>query len=200
MRRLFALAVVVLHGLLILLLLSGVRLRPDAQRQVPVFVSIWITPPSPKPQAEEAKKSPEAAPEPEPRPAVTLQPPAEPESDPDVEPVPTAAPLVDWMRESALAARRAAAEPQKRGTFSDPPGALRKPCEPKKSSMEWHEGEGRRFGMSGIFPFVVVGNCVVTIGFFTCDMNPMPPDTHILDDMTDHDRIRASVPDKEMCE
>jgi hypothetical protein len=199
MRRLFALAVVALHGLLILLLLSGLRLRPDAERQVPAFVSIWITPLSPVSPVAETRKSREAATAPAPRTALALPPPAEPEAD--REPVPTTAPRVDWMRESALAARRAAAEStQKRETFSDPPRALRKPCEPRKSSMEWNGAEDRRYGMNGIFPYVKIGNCMVSIGFFACELGSSPPNTHILDDMKDRDRIRASVPDKEMCE
>ncbi len=66
--------------------------------------------------------------------------------------------------------------------------------------MEWNGPEDRRYGMDGIFPFVKIGNCTFTIGFFTCDLGSSPPNTHILDDMKDRDRIRTSVPDKEMCE
>jgi len=46
---------------------------------------------------------------------------------------------------------------------------------------------------------VRLGNCVVSIGFFSCT-GSSAPNTHILDDMKDRDRPRTSVPDTELCE
>ena len=63
MRRLFALAVVVLHVLLLALLMSGVRLRVQPEREGRVFVSLWfpvVEPESPDALREEV--SPPTAP------------------------------------------------------------------------------------------------------------------------------------------
>ena len=201
MRRLFALAVVVLHGLLLLLLVAGQRLRPDPARNAPAFVSVWITLPPVLVKGPETPVTPAVARLP--RIARSEETSGPDEIEPaEAQPPSTEAaitPRVDWVGEAARAARRAAAESEKREGFSDPPKALRKPCEFRKPSMEWNGREDRRVGMDGIFPYVRLGNCVVSLGFFSCT-GSSAPNTHILDDMKDRDRPRTSVPDTELCE
>ena len=124
MRRLFALAVVALHALLILLLVSGQRLRPEPEQEVPSFVSIWITPVAPVVIEEPDVSVPTAEAEP-PRLARKDE---DSRSDsveasgpePSTASEPATTPRVDWLGEAALAARRSAAEPEKREVFSDP--------------------------------------------------------------------------------
>lgn len=202
MRRLFALAVVVLHGLLLLLLVSGQRLRPDPEREVPSFIGVWITPMPrvPRPVEEPESSDPAVVELPARAPSDEAREPDEIELQPGAASETATTPRVDWMGEAALAARRAAAVPAKREGFGDPPKVLRKACVFHKPSMEWNGPDDQRAGMVGIFPYVRIGTCMISVGFFSCTLDPMPPNTHILDDMKDRDRIRASVPDKEECE
>jgi hypothetical protein len=122
--------------------------------------------------------------------------------------VPESNPRIDWSREAALAAaaaaRAASAAEDKPTTFSPPPQVLRKPCQPKESSMKW---QPPRFGMAGTdgglhLPYVNLGKrCVIGLGFFGCDMGELPEvNGHLLDDMHDPNRSRSSVPAVDACE
>jgi hypothetical protein len=116
-------------------------------------------------------------------------------------------PRIDWSREAAIAAAvaaRAASTAEDKATFSPPPKVLRKPCQPKESSMKW---QPPRVGMAGTdgglhLPYVSLGKrCVIGLGFFGCDMGELPEvNGHLLDDMHDPSRSRSSVPAVDSCE
>jgi hypothetical protein len=209
MRRLFALAVVVLHVLLVALLMSGVRLRVDPDQEGRVFVSLWF------PVVE--RMLPEALPESSPStPAPRSTTPGSAvrvveESAAETTPVETAAistptplPAVDWSRQGTLAAQRAAAKAAQgeQKTFSPSPVTIPEPCKPKKSSMAWNGQEDRKVVWAGPLPVFKVGKrCIVTIGFFACNLNEIPEaNSHLLDDMRKPDRATSSVPDPNICD
>jgi hypothetical protein len=134
----------------------------------------------------------------------------QPESPLQIQPItaPVTTPRVDWSHEAAVSgaaiADAEATAASKPGTFSPPPRVVRKPCQPKKSSMEWKEP---RVGMAGSegglhLPFVAVGKrCVIGLGFFGCNLGELPePNSHLLDDMHDPDRSRSSIPAVDSCE
>ena len=127
-----------------------------------------------------------------------------------VQPViaPKATPRIDWSREGAISAaavaRTAAAAASKPGTFSPPANELRKPCQPRKSSVKW---QPPRVGMAGAdgglhLPYVMLGKrCVLGLGFFGCDLGKLPePNSHLLDDMHDPDLSRSAEPAVDSCE
>ncbi len=208
MRRLFALAVVVLHVLLVALLLSGIRVRALPEREGQVFVSLWfpvmepeVPPPlRSEPLAPAAPRKQVAAPRAQApdEPAVATSP---AESTAITPPAPA---TVDWGREATLAARRAARQSGggEQQTFSPPPKTLPKPCKPKESSMEWNGDEDRAVTWAGPLPVFKVGKrCVVTIGFFACNLSEIPEaNSHLLDDMRKPDRATSSVPDPNICD
>ncbi len=68
--------------------------------------------------------------------------------------------------------------------------------------MEWNGEEDRRVIWAGLLPAFRVGKrCVVTLGFFACDLNEIPEaNSHLLDDMRSPDRPRSSVPDPKVCD
>jgi hypothetical protein len=214
MRRLFALAVVVLHVLLVALLLSGIRVRVLPETESRVFVSLWFPVVEPEPQDPlriETTLAPAAPRKVVPRnvaPAPGAQTPDEPavatnqaESAAIILPAPA---TVDWGREASLAARRAALQNggEEQKTFSPPPKPLPKPCKPKESSMEWNGDEDRAVTWAGPLPVFKVGKrCVVTIGFFACNLSEIPEaNSHLLDDMRKPDRATSSVPDPSICD
>ncbi len=216
MRRLFAIAVVVLHGLLLWLLASGMRLRPDAGQSIPQFVSLWITMPVPDMPEIEPERDPQRDPEQErtPRAHATATPRTAPITLPGEPPVQTApesttspvapAPALDWAQRAQLAARRAAdaGEAQQQGeTFSPAPEVMRKPCKPKKSNLDSAQPETRGFHMVGPLPVYVGKRCTFTIGFFACALGKLPePRSDLFDDMKGPGGAPSSVPHPDVCD
>ena len=107
---------------------------------------------------------------------------------------------IDWDREAAAVANSQAesilkelkhlcAEAAKRG--EQPPG-----CHKYKRPDPWSP-EPKKFGFSGILPYVRLGKrCILGLGFFGCGVGKLPEaDGHVFDDMRDPDRPRSSVPD-----
>ena len=197
MRRRIALAVIVLHCLLLWLLVVGFRSpvdRPQApQLQV---VSLWITPPEPPEQLMPIEAPPDrrrartssAQPVPvAPLPAIApVTPPLEPRPNPNAPPA--TAPLVDWGNESSLVARSAGnaiGAPPAANTFSEPPRPLPKPCVPKESSLQWKSEQPRS-----------TGSCGLTLGYSCKDRD----NWHLFDDMKDPQRAPSSVPHPTICD
>jgi hypothetical protein len=216
MRRLVAIAVVVLHVLLLWLLASGMRLRPDAQSLVPQFVSVWITMPVPDTTEVEPERDPEPAPErtPPPRSRASEAPRTAPITLPSAPTVQTApqsttspvapAPALDWAQRAQLAARRAvdAGEAQQQGeAFSPAPEVMRKPCKPKQSNLDTAEKDETGFHMVGPLPVWVGKRCTFTIGFFGCALG-QPPEARsdLFDDMKGPGGAPSSVPHPETCD
>lgn len=202
--------VLLAHAPLVLLFLWGWRVSRDEPEQALVFLGIWPQmrnattqplpqTPTPAPATPRVAVKVAAPPEPadEPSSAITMPAvsPAEPGSP---------SPSIDWRAEGAAAAARQAA-PTASATFSSPPKPLRKPCEKQKSTWEWN----RQTGKAGVtplenglpLPFVVLGRCVVGLGFFACSpQKPPEANSHLLDDMRDGKTSPSSVPDPERCD
>lgn len=207
MRRLFALAVVVVHGLLLWVLISSIQ-REDVREAEPVYARLWLNvdpqpqdepPPASKELQPLANTSAEAAPDPVQETVVPQESPASPAASSDITP---AAPGIDWNNEGKLAAKRAAqasGEPKQQG-FSPDPKTIRKPCVTRKSSMEWKGEEDRKVTWVGILPVFRLGNCMVTIGAFACSFGKPEANGHLLDDMRSPDRSPSSVPDPNICD
>ncbi len=221
MRRLVATAVVVLHGMLLWLLASGMRARPDAEPLPPQFVSVWITLPAPDvPEVEpeiEPERDPQRDPEqqPAPRPRANAAPRTAPitlpsEPAPQTAPESTTSPLapapaLDWAQRAQLAARRAveAGEAQKKQgeAFSPAPEVMRKPCKPKRSNLATAEKDETGFHMAGPLPVWVGKRCTFTIGFFGCGLGKPPePRSDLFDDMAGPGGAPSSVPHPEVCD
>jgi hypothetical protein len=214
MRRLFALAVLLVHTLLLLWVMSG--MPPHLQREAPApeYFIQWI------PLAESVSPSPMLTDTP--RNTVSRQPTnmrsiplvtqpliesmeipaAVPEPAPPAQT--SAEPKVNWTQEGALAARRAAErlENDRQKTFSPLPKTAKRPCEPKESSMEWNGEQDRRVTWVGPIPVFRVGKrCIVTLGAFACALGEQAEaNSHLLDDMRKPDRPRSSVPDPHVCD
>jgi hypothetical protein len=197
----FTLAV---HGLFVLLLLLEKRLPP---RELPPrrLVGMWIhLPPVLDPVDQSAAatpppaRKPEVAPPPAPAPADT---PAEPT---DVQPAQLAdepsLPRVDWHAEAARLAARGAGEPEAPPTIGKPLQKMREPCEPRESSFEWNAEEPK----AGLLPLpyvIIAERCMISVGFFSCILGPLPPpDKHLFDDMQAGRTPDSSVPDPNTCD
>src|SRR5512139_3014171 len=196
--------VLLAHVPLLLLFLWGWRIARDEPGKSLVFVSLW-------PQNRDARNVPAQA---SPRQAAPQRPNAPRESPPPppvrespdtaiTAPVPATSPSessrpsIDWRAEATAAAGRAAA-PAPPAEFAPPPKALRKPCEKKKWSWEWNE-QPKKAGIAPL-PYVVLGRCVVGLGFFGCSpQKPPEPNSHLLDDMRDGKTSPSSVPDPDRC-
>jgi hypothetical protein len=114
---------------------------------------------------------------------------------------PAGIPQIDWRKEAEVTigsmAPRIAKEmagkcmEAKRSGAAPPVGCKKDSYEP-----DWKPEPGR-FGSSGLFPFVRLGErCVVGLGFFGCALGKLPqPDGTLLEDMRDPNRPTSSVPD-----
>jgi len=216
MRRLVAIAVVVLHGLLLWLLGSGIRARPDAEPPPPQFVSLWITMPVPDTPEIDPLRDPQRDPEQQPAtpPRATAAPrtapitlPTEPalQTAPESTTSPVApAPALDWAQRAQLAARRSvdAGEAQQQGeAFSPAPEVMRKPCKPKKSNLDTAEKDETGFHMVGPLPVWVGKRCTFTIGFFGCGLGKPPePRGDLFDDTKGPGGAPSSVPHPDVCD
>jgi len=213
MRRLFALAVLLIHALLMWWVMSG--MPPQLQHELPAdaYFIQWIPltdpiPPKPalayEPRELAARSSsiralPEIADQPE-FPEAPAAAPTE-----TLVPAPaSAAPKVDWAQEGTAAAQRTAkrSDNGQQKTFSALPETAPEPCVPKESSMKWNGKEDRRVTWAGPLPVFKIGKrCVVTIGAFACSLGELPePNSHLLDDMRAADRPSSSVPDPHFCD
>jgi hypothetical protein len=218
MRRLFALAVGLLHVMLAWLMISGVRPRPQVPTDTRVYASLWVVPEVPKapPPVRTSRRSGPAGPSgPEATGVVRVdealtepvsKSPASTSPEPlaVTETAPTITPKIDWSMEAVVAASRAVGQADNKQSkeFTPMPAASAKPCVPRKSSMEWNGKEDRRVTFSGPLPMIKLGKrCVVTIGFIGCSLGePSEANSHLLDDMRRSDRPASSVPDPDICD
>ncbi len=111
---------------------------------------------------------------------------------------------MNWQGEATAAGRRQAAQPEGPGTFTLPAQPVRKPCKPPESSFAWNP-ELPRAGLTRTpipLPFVRLGErCVVGLGFFSCNMSPLPEaNSHLFDDMKEGKTQESSVPDPDVCD
>lgn len=216
MRRLVAIAVVILHGLLLWLLASGMRLRPDAPAP-PQFVSLWITLPAAETPEIEPQRDPQRDPEQVPAPRsraaealrtapITLPAESAPQTAPESTTSPVApAPALDWAQRAQLAARRAVdageAQRQQGEAFSPAPEVMRKPCTPKKSNLDSAQKDETGFHMVGPLPVYVGKRCTFTIGFFACGLGKPPePRGDLFDDTKGPSGAPSSVPHPNVCD
>jgi len=214
--RLTALLLVLLaHVPLVLLFLWGWRVSNDTPEPQPVFLSLWpqmppegkLAPQPPPQQLPRRPAQPGAAP---PARTAPLAVPAESASTAIAAPTASATPAestrpsIDWRAEAAAAAGRAAA-PAPPAEFAPPPKTIHKPCEKKKSSWEWNP-QPKKAGITPLpygvpLPYVVLGRCVVGLGFFGCALQKPPEaNSHLLDDMRDGKTSPSSVPDPDSCD
>ena len=210
------LLVLLAHAPLVLLFLWGWRVSRDEPEQTLVFLSIWPqmrnATTQPLPQTPPTAPAPSPA-RPAPRAAVDVAPQSEPVDQPSTaitQPAESPAesgaprPSIDWRTEGIAAAARQAAPPAP-ATFTAPPRVLRKPCEKQKSSWEWNKQTGKA-GITSLkdglpLPYVVLGRCVVGLGFFACSpQKPPEANSHLLDDMRDGKTSPSSVPDMDRCD
>jgi hypothetical protein len=214
MRRLFALAVLLAHTLLLLWVMSGMPPHLQRESPAPEYFIQWI------PLAESVSPIPIL--KDTPRNTVSRQPtnmrsfplithpPVESREIPPAAPEPapptqtSTESKVDWTQEGALAARRAAEQPKddRQKSFSPLPKTAKSPCVPKESSMEWNGEQDRRVTWAGPIPVFRVGKrCIVTLGAFACGLGGQAETNgHLLDDMRKPDRPRSSVPDPHICD
>ena len=209
-RRLRPAAIVLVllsHGLLILLFIFARQSSRDEPEQQLVFLSLWPdmqTDETVTPQAlPEQQPSPRSAPSPAP---ATIPPPPVSTAPstaitvPDDSAAPGESPGagIDWRAEAAAVAKLHAT-PAAPPEFAPPPKPLRKPCEKKKSSWEWNR-QPKKGGLTPL-PYVVLGRCVVGLGFFACSpQKPPEANSHLLDDMRAGKTEPSSVPDPDICD
>jgi hypothetical protein len=193
--------VLLVHGALLLILLHSHRIRTHEEPAV-AFVSVWIEPRQAKPESAPREATP--SPAPAPRRSVAPAPPAPPASEAPVTapisaPEPTPAPI-DWAGEAAAAAARLASPDKGSDSFSPAPKLPRKPCEPPKSSFEWHPEE-MRAGLLPL-PFVRLGErCVVGLGFFGCALGELPKaNGKLFDDVKEGKTQQPTVPNPNHCD
>lgn len=199
--------VLLAHVPLVLLFLWGWRLSRDEPEPALIFIGLWptiaevpeaIAPVSALqvPQRNAQRSATPADENPAPLPPAESAPitaPAGPGT-----PAESSGPPIDWRAEGAAAAARQAAPAAPTG-FSAPPKVARKACEPPKSSWEWNP-EPRKAGLTPL-PYIVLGRCVVGLGFFGCALQKPPEaNSHLLDDMRDGKTSPSSVPDPDICD
>ncbi|MEY2855592.1 MAG: hypothetical protein RL030_2724 [Pseudomonadota bacterium] len=193
------------HGLLVLLLVTGSRVRPRTLSESIAFVGLWVDPPAPVapsaplPQRDVRPVSPRSLPAPPVPGPVVDEPPNESSST-----AISVAPTIDWQGEAKGAGRRNAEGSEGPDTFSAPPKTVRKPCEPPESSFVWNP-ELPRAGFTKTpipLPFVRLGErCVVGLGFFACNLSPLPEaNSHLFDDLKEGKTQESSVPDPNICD
>jgi hypothetical protein len=200
--------VLLFHGMLIsLFMIARQSSRAEPEQQL-VFLSLWpdmqvdetATPQAlPQQQPPPRRSAPTPAPVTVPPPPVSTAP-STAISVPDESTAPGESPQpnIDWRAEAAAVAKRHAA-PTAPPEFAPPPKPLRKPCEKKKSSWEWNE-QPKKAGLAPL-PYVVLGRCVVGLGFFGCSpQRPPEANSHLLDDMRAGKTEPSSVPDPDICD
>lgn len=210
-RRLRPAAIVLVllsHGLLISLFMFARSSSRDEPEQQLVFLSLWpdmrideAVIPQALPQQQPSSRR--SAPSPSP---ATVSPPPVPTAPSTAITVPyesvapgeSPQPGIDWRAEAAAVAKLHAT-PTPPPEFAPPPKPLRKACEKKKSSWEWNE-HPKKAGLAPL-PYVVLGRCVVGLGFFACSpQKPPEANSHLLDDMRAGKTEPSSVPDPDICD
>ena len=199
-RGAIALAVSLVHLLLLWAMLLPERLQSSGARDAPVSTWLIIDTPAVIPVVTPDAVPPLAAGRIVPTAAATT-PPARTVPDPGV--VTTVRPRVDWQAQGAQVASQTAERMNARGArgFGETPRSPYTTCKPRRSSWEWKPEPGK-VGVAGLLPFVRVGErCVVGLGFFGCALGEPPPaNGKLLDDMKRDDRPRSSTPGPEHCE
>jgi hypothetical protein len=196
--------VLAVHGLL-LVLISGSRIRPRTPAASIAFFGLWIEPS--QPAAPTAPRPPPRVRSLAPRASATIPVPGAVEDASETGSSSTAIsspPTINWEGEAKAAGRRLAEPPRESATFSRPAETVRKPCEPPESSFVWNP-ELPRAGFTRTpipLPFVRLGErCVVGLGFFGCNMGPLPePNSHLFDDMKEGKTQESSVPEPNICD
>lgn len=103
---------------------------------------------------------------------------------------------LDWQREAAIAARNVMEQRKPRDTFTEPLPEPRTPCRVER--WQWSPEE-KKAGLAPL-PYVVLGRCVVGLGFFGCGIGePAEIDTSALTAAL-MDGAEASVPDANTCD
>jgi hypothetical protein len=205
--------VLLAHVPLLLLFLWGWRLSRDEPEPTLIFIGLWPlmhaaengssarpAPVLPRRTAQRISAPVRDAPAPRlPMESSAITVPADspaPPASPD--------PGIDWRAQAAGAAARQAA-PAAPARFSAPPNVQRKACEKPRTSWEWNP-EPKKAGITQIpygvpLPYVVLGRCVVGLGYFGCSpQKPPEANSHLLDDMRDGKTSPSSVPDRDRCD
>lgn len=202
-RAIAALCTLAVHGLFVLLLLLERRFPPRELPPSRRLVSMWIhLPPvlDPVEPSAAAPPRPVTKPEVEP-PPVEPDTPAEPAGVQPAQPAGEApAPRVDWYAQAARLAAQGAGEPRAPATIGKPLQKMREPCEPRDSSFDWN-AEAPKAGLLPL-PYVIIADrCMITVGFFSCVLGPLPPpNKHLFDDMQAGRTPDSSVPDPNVCD
>jgi hypothetical protein len=198
-RAIIAGAVFGVHLVGLMALLTSSPPAAHDQRE-PQFISFWpgrpeepasLPPPKLRSVIQLVTRS--AAPEaPAPNESLSDQP--ESGTPPEAEaPAPSA---LDWHREAVTAARNVVEQRKPRDTFTEPLPEPRKPC--RAEQWQWSPEE-KKAGLAPL-PYVVLGRCVVGLGFFGCGLGEPPEiDTSALTAAL-MDGTEASVPDANTCE
>jgi hypothetical protein len=194
--------VLLAHGLLVLaFLLMPKSSRIESAQQL-VYLSLW---PEMRPAPEESAQPPPKQSLPKatrPRKPLQVAPVAPTSITPSPEsttaPSESIRPNIDWRAEAAAVAGRHAIPPPP-AEFSPPPKVMRKACEKKKSSWEWNP-QPKKAALAPL-PYVVLGRCVIGLGFFGCSPGKPPEaNSHLLDDMRAGKTEASSVPDPDTCD
>lgn len=195
-RAIAAALALLAHSLLTLLMFYGNRPRDRVPEPELTFISMW-----PLPAPVVSAHPPAAFPQTPEGPRNDTEQDESPAGSATTEVTPSEAPAepssgVDWYAEAAKSIAGAGAGSQVR-SFNEPPKKMRESCKPKPSSWEWSPQE-EKYGLLP-WPYVFVGNCVIALGFFTCVLDPMPANSHLLDDMLKREHP-SSVPHPQHCE
>jgi hypothetical protein len=192
------------HGLLVLVLLledRDVRQPLTAARRLP---GSWINLSSlPLPSPELALQTPRPPPRNPASPTVispgTTATPGE-NATPQAADTSAAPSGIDWQAAAERLAARNAQGGDEQDTFSRAPQKMREPCQPRDSSFEWHPEE-KKYGLLPLPYIIVAERCLVTLGYFSCSLGPLPePDKHLFDDMQQGWTPDSSVPDPNFCD
>jgi hypothetical protein len=107
---------------------------------------------------------------------------------------------IDWHAAADLLAARNARADAAPATFSAAPNRMREPCKPRDSSFDWHP-EDKKYGLLPLPYIVIADRCFVTLGYFSCNLSPLPePNKHLFDDMQQRRTPESSVPDPYFCD
>jgi hypothetical protein len=197
------LAVHVLFGLLLLLEKRfPPRELPPPRWPAGIWIHLALPEPRPPPRVDVPRPSMESTPD--------VPPPADPASTSEPAPIAdapavgpatgTPTPRTDWYGEADKQAALAAEEADRPATFGRPLQAMREPCKPRDSSFDWSPEE-KKAGLLPLPYIIVAERCLITLGFFSCVLGPLPgPNSDLFDDMVAGKTPDSSVPDPNFCD